>query len=601
MEFMNVRARTARAALLVMTGTVFSLGLVLGMVLHLPGVSQPYLSEAQVDRILVKHDMTFQGHLRNSAVRHLSRRAVSQEEDGDSSSSIFGEYKSVHIDRDQVGFVSNKSAKRRANLRLKHSTRTSVNVKQTLNKVNNTRQFSQRKQDLHSVTKTDRKSEDSHLKVRQNNKNNQVYGSSHVSITIGSNANSRSGLRGEEMKQPSSLDPNARGNVLLSAEVKTANLHNLTISKDNIGGNPRPLGSSEGHNRQVVSHVNTRSDSDTQFKMADRFHGQFNKLSDIIVDGVYWSSQLEILSPEPFTDLDVIEWRKFIDTTNIVGLKEGCGRMQNRLVIFEDGRRACARYRINTDQMQGEIFSYYLSRLLKVWNVPPSVALNPDLSDPRWSPVHDQVISAQWSDQKVVILTPWLEKLSHAYIPEAFRQDDRAFHPIASHLEGKTPQELQELMQWSDLIVFDYLTANLDRVVNNMFNKQWNPDMMISPAHNLEKMGANSRSANKEGVLVFLDNESGLFHSYRLLDKYSHYHDALLRSLCVFRKTTSDIIKELHRDRNVGEQLMDLFEKQEPLHGFIPRMPTSNIRQLQERIDSVYKQIVKCENTYHQR
>lgn len=276
--------------------------------------------------------------------------------------------------------------------------------------------------------------------------------------------------------------------------------------------------------------------------------------------------------------------------------------MQNRLVIFDDGRKACARYRINIDQMQGEIFSYYLSRLLDVGNVPPSVAVNPDLSDPKWSPVHDQVITAQWSDQKVAILTPWLDTLKTAYIPAEFREDNRALHPTATHLEGKTSQQLHELLQWSDLIVFDYLTGNLDRIVNNMFNKQWNPDMMVSPAHNLEKVGGGYKGgANKEGMLVFLDNESGLFHSYRLLDKYGHFHDSLLNSLCIFRRSTSDTIKDLHRDRNVGQKLQGLFEKHEPLHGFIPEMPQSNVRKLQERVDAVYRQISKCENMYGNR
>lgn len=159
----------------------------------------------------------------------------------------------------------------------------------------------------------------------------------------------------------------------------------------------------------------------------------------------------------------------------------------------------------------------------------------------------------------------------------------------------RTTSELVELAQWSDLIVFDYLTANLDRVVNNLYNLQWNPAMMDAPAHNL------AREPNS-GLLVFFDNESGLLHGYRLLGKYEAYHGALLGALCVFRRSTADAIKRLHNDKNVGHLLQARFDASEPeFRDFLPSLPDKSVKILNERIDRVYEQIEQCERQYSAR
>lgn len=193
-----------------------------------------------------------------------------------------------------------------------------------------------------------------------------------------------------------------------------------------------------------------------------------------------------------------------------------------------------------------------------------------------------------------VCLYRWLPDLSPSHIPTELREDDRRLHPVVDGEKGalgnKTHTELCDLLQWSDLIVFDYLTANLDRLVNNMFNRQWNAEMMNNPAHNLER--------TKGGGLVFLDNESGLFHGYRLLDKYRGYHDALLSSLCVFRRSTARAVKALYQSGDVGRRLEETLKEGEIHHKQLPSMPDKNVTQLKERLQKVYEQIVKCEALY---
>lgn len=310
-----------------------------------------------------------------------------------------------------------------------------------------------------------------------------------------------------------------------------------------------------------------------------------------IVDGVLWSPRLERSCPKSFQPSDVKEWRRRVEDLDVVKMEEGCGRMQNRLITFRDASKACARYRLNSDQIQGEIFSYYLAQLLNISNMPPTLLAQVDALSPKWSTVHLQLSLAQWADSKLVVLTQHIDGLSPAHIPGEFREENRLLEPTLAILGGKSHEDLCELLQWSDLIVFDYLTANLDRVINNMFNKQWNDQMMSNPAHNLEKQ--------RDGTLVFLDNESGLFHGYRLLDKYAGYHQTLLQSLCVFRADTVAVIKRLHGSLSVGRELHELFASSEALHKQIAVIPEKNLKVLQQRLDDVYQQIVSCEKHFN--
>lgn len=318
---------------------------------------------------------------------------------------------------------------------------------------------------------------------------------------------------------------------------------------------------------------------------------------DLIEGGVYWGRRVEDAMPAGFEEAQAESWRRFARKTPVVKVEEGCGRMQNRLVTFEDGTRSCCRYRQNTDQIQGELFSFYLGRLLGLRNLAPSSLALVRLRDPLWSRVRPQLSLAQWSEERAVVLTRFVPYLEPAHIPPSLRTAARRLHPpdVMLSKDEATPGMLAELAQWSDLILFDYLTANLDRVVNNLYNLQWNPAMMDAPAHNL------AREPNS-GLLIFFDNESGLLHGYRLLGKYEAYHGALLQSLCVFRRSTADVIKRLHRNRDVGTLLQERFDASDPeFRDFLPSLPDKSIKILNERIDRVHEQISHCERQYSAR
>jgi len=46
-------------------------------------------------------------------------------------------------------------------------------------------------------------------------------------------------------------------------------------------------------------------------------------------------------------------------------------------------------------------------------------------------------------------------------------------------------EDISFLLQWSDLVVFDYITGNLDRMVSHLHSLQWDNDAMKRPVHNL--------------------------------------------------------------------------------------------------------------------
>ncbi|XP_023036897.1 extracellular serine/threonine protein kinase four-jointed [Drosophila willistoni] len=350
-----------------------------------------------------------------------------------------------------------------------------------------------------------------------------------------------------------------------------------------------------------------------------------SQVEGLIESDIYWGEQVERALPKGFASQDQQSWEKYVaNQGQVVRLEHGCGRMQNRLVVFADGTRACARYRQNTDQIQGEIFSYYLGQLLNISNLAPSAATVIDTTTNGWSSALGDITQAQWKERRPVVLTRWLADLEPAGIPQPFQ-------PLERHLnrydvwnltrnmqrEGQTAnhqssmleetqsesksesesesalllQRLIELAQWSDLIVFDYLIANLDRVVNNLYNFQWNADIMAAPAHNL------ARQTHSQ-LLVFLDNESGLLHGYRLLKKYEAYHSLLLDNLCLFRRPTIEALRRL-RAEGAGRQLRQMFESTTSgqVRDVLPSLPDKSIKILVERIDRVLGQVQKCRDS----
>ncbi|XP_077372088.1 four-jointed box protein 1 [Festucalex cinctus] len=313
------------------------------------------------------------------------------------------------------------------------------------------------------------------------------------------------------------------------------------------------------------------------------------KLDPPVEDGIFWSAWLEDLLPVGFTEEYARAWRERARAARVVKLEPGCGRISNQLATFADGSKACVRYGINADQVQGETLTYYLACLLGITNVPPLVLSQLNTYSEQWGAVKTRLGGLQWSDHAVVSLTEWVSNLSGVVTPSPLRQESGGLHP---ELLNKTAAELVDLMQWSDLIIFDYMTANFDRLVSNLFSLQWDARVMERDTNNLLK--------TPRGGLVFIDNEAGLVHGFRVLNMWEQYHQTVLSSVCLFRKRTAQRVAELHRRRDSKTRLLELYKDSEPLSSKLGFLSEEHAAVLQDRIDRVYKHIVHCKEKYGQ-
>ncbi|KAL8169697.1 UNVERIFIED_CONTAM: hypothetical protein K2H54_055821 [Gekko kuhli] len=306
--------------------------------------------------------------------------------------------------------------------------------------------------------------------------------------------------------------------------------------------------------------------------------------------GIFWSRALEAQVPPGFSADETASWLRAARAARVVSLERGgCGRSSNRLARLSDGSRACVRYGINPEQIQGEALSYHLAELLGIQERLPPLALSRvEARGGQWAQVREELRGSHWAEGAVVSLAQWVDNLTDVVAPAPWRAEaGRRLQTLAAgELRGLGPAQLVELVQWSDLILFDYLTANFDRLVSNLFSLQWDARVMHRATSNL------LRAPN--GGLVFLDNEAGLVHGYRLLAMWDKYNEPLLRSVCLFREATAQRVRELHRLRNAAAELRRLYRTREPLAETLGFLSDQQAQLLQDRVDLVHKHILHC-------
>lgn len=314
------------------------------------------------------------------------------------------------------------------------------------------------------------------------------------------------------------------------------------------------------------------------------------KLGSVIEDGFFWSEWLVDKLPVGFSEEHARAWRERARGHRIVKLEPGCGRISNQLATFSDGTKACVRYGINADQVLGETLTYYLASLLGISNLPPLILAQLNVDSEQWASVRRRIEALQWSERAVVSLTEWVANLTGVVTPAPLRQESNGLHPLRKGLRNQSLAELLELVQWSDLILLDYLTANFDRLVSNLFSLQWDSRVMERETNNLLRA--------PRGELVFIDNEAGLVHGYRVLDMWEKYHSTVLGSVCVFTKRTAQRVIELHRHRDIGTRLLELYQESEPLSAELGFLSDEHAGVLQNRIERLYKHMLHCKGKY---
>ncbi len=283
----------------------------------------------------------------------------------------------------------------------------------------------------------------------------------------------------------------------------------------------------------------------------------------------------------------------------VVRLERGCGRGKNRLATFSDGTKACCRYRqLQWRDIRGEFYAYHLNNLLGMHNAPPATLVKINFSGPQWKEVREAAVEAEWSDHTTIIMTQFVEKLKDETIPPALRDQKSIF--TEKELESASPEEKFRILQWSDLIVFDFLVGHSDRIFNTLFNLQWNARMLQSPVHNLMK-------TEQDDKLLLFDNESGFWLGYKMGWKDSLKYEMqarFLKKMCVFRKRTVEKVEYLLNGGGEGEtgtppKRLERYIKtmDEASFRMVEPLSKEQIREFESRLKLVLEQVKKCERS----
>ncbi len=302
---------------------------------------------------------------------------------------------------------------------------------------------------------------------------------------------------------------------------------------------------------------------------------------------VYWSEDVEKRLQAPFNEEHRKTFVAKVHTQRITKLQTGCGRLKNRLATLEDGSKVCCRFR-DRNELRGDLYSYFFNSLLGLWNVPPTTMLTLDLSSEQWNGVASEVAEAGWEDGSDILMVLYVEDLQGEYIPDLLRPG-KALLTQDSVLNFTQPEQLR-LIQWTDMIIFDFIIGHTDRLFNTLLNHQWNSHMLERCVHNLEK--------TQSGKLILIDNESGFWVGYASAEwKQANYDYQIhfLKELCLFRRRTVQTLMQLCESRR-ADTLLEDYMKETDFASFsaVRKLKPKERTDFKKRLETVKERILQC-------
>ena len=363
-----------------------------------------------------------------------------------------------------------------------------------------------------------------------------------------------------------------------------------------------------------IFHYDSDADSSTEGMV--EVEGKMVEEGEVVEEGLYWSGEvLESLTAGPDSQTlqdQILELRG----RKVKSLEEPswsrCGQQagQNRFVTFLSGFSACARYREpQTHLVLGELMSFYLARLLGMTNVPAVVLSQVEPHDPVWAGVLQDVETAGWNYGSTVALIQWVEEedLARDNMPDLLRRallDRQTIDPTSSQL---TVRQAAQLAQWSDLVVFDFITANYDRVASmqDAAQREGQPEILSERVHNL-------LTSRATGRLWMIDNEAGLLDGYSLLypasdqmageaERFQEMHRDLLHTLCIFKRSTVAAVFALYKSGDAASLLDQFIARNEPLYREVyTQLPGGQKvwkQHFQQRIEEVWIWMKQCQES----
>lgn len=355
----------------------------------------------------------------------------------------------------------------------------------------------------------------------------------------------------------------------------------------------------------------------------------------LVEDGIYWSEAVEDNIAPGLSD-DLVQDEILALRSRTVQRLEPpswlkCGRDKNRFVTFSDGVHACARYREPDQQLVlGEVMSFYLARTLGFTNVPVVTLSQVDPNHPMWRDVvtEEKVAMEDWRLGSVVALIQWIPDLERSRMPAILREALKARTTIdvtydiraekrgvarasMARLRDLDLTQASEVAQWSDLVVFDYLTGNYDRVASmqDAAEKEKRPEILSETVHNLVR-------SSDTGSLWMIDNESGLLDAYNLLypeardsrsrteaERFQRMHSDMLQTLCVFRRSTVNKVFSLYKHGDAVTLMENLVTRNEPVFkemmGYLQIQNKDRAwrRHFHQRVEEVWTWMKQCQES----
>ncbi|XP_077979465.1 four-jointed box protein 1-like [Glandiceps talaboti] len=324
----------------------------------------------------------------------------------------------------------------------------------------------------------------------------------------------------------------------------------------------------------------------------------------IVEDGIYWSKEIENVLPIGLTDTEVNKKLSSIRNSTVLGISGSvrCGGMlsqQNGLIYLSDGTMMCVRYK-SSCWTYGEVLSFYVSRLLGLDNVPLVVLSQLDETQPSWQnpDIQNAIKRKGWEKDGLVSLMEWIDEAHEDVpIPTFLFNDQKFLQPSDPFVRNKSKADMNILMQYTDMIIFDHLIGHYDRLMFREFHLD--PKFPEDPTRNLLR---------RRDKLWMIDNETGFFFALKLAPPQRlSTINKFLGSICIFRRQTAERVRALHS--NFEEALatfIDVVLEHEPhismnngnLYCRIfkkwPLMDIEYKKALRQRISEVYNQIEKC-------
>lgn len=205
------------------------------------------------------------------------------------------------------------------------------------------------------------------------------------------------------------------------------------------------------------------------------------------------------------------------------GFESGKGQPHAMLLTFVSGRRAvCKNGRLSyykMDQLVGEVFAFYLDRLLGLNQVLPATIS--EFSGARFKSVRDRpVVQQHWKRGDPMVCSQYLDELKPAIWPEVFRKQSFQINAPYGEKKGWSDAEKRSVELWGGVIAMDFLTGNTERLAHALSSshdgfqeKSKRKTQSISLSHcRHNDCHVDNAFFDEKGRLILVDNNSQFFY-----------------------------------------------------------------------------------------